>query len=155
MTRNSNFFVRRNATEGPSPTPKTKFGLPVNSLSVVPLFLTCPWIIIFPGFCVVREGMRSPDSIRCLFLQFKVMQALLWCLGLGSGLCCVYLKAPWYQQRKPSTHIGELCFAFFDRILWSICVAWITFACCTKRGGESFYRWNVSFFYIPGSCTTI
>ncbi|XP_037517444.2 nose resistant to fluoxetine protein 6 [Rhipicephalus sanguineus] len=66
----------------------------------------------------------------------KVLQVIAWCLSLASGLCCLFMKIGWYQQRNPTTETGKLFAAFFDRILWSLCVSWVTFACSTARGGK-------------------
>ncbi|CAN7940064.1 unnamed protein product, partial [Ixodes hexagonus] len=73
-----------------------------------------------------------------------VRQALWWCFSLSCGLYCLFMKVDWYRTRNPTTELGKLCFAFFDRILWSISIAWITFACSTGKGGilNRFLSWS-------------
>ncbi|CAN7989690.1 unnamed protein product, partial [Ixodes pacificus] len=74
----------------------------------------------------------------------KVRQALWWCFGLTCGLYCLFMKVDWYRSRNPTTELGKLCYAFFDRILWSVSIAWIIFACSTGKGGilNRFLSWG-------------
>lgn len=74
----------------------------------------------------------------------KVFQTAAWCIAIACGLCCIFIKVPWYQAKNPTTEFGKLSLAFFDRILWSLCLAWITFACATRRGGfvSTFLSWS-------------
>ncbi|KAH7982736.1 hypothetical protein HPB52_006917 [Rhipicephalus sanguineus] len=73
-----------------------------------------------------------------MFRERKIPEALqkvAWCFAIASGLCCVCIKGPWYRTSAPTTEFGKLCTAFFDRILWSVFLAWVTLACATGRGG--------------------
>lgn len=74
----------------------------------------------------------------------KVFQTAAWCVAIACGLCCIFMKVPWYQTKNPTTDSAKLSMAFFDRILWSLCLAWITFACATRRGGfvNTFLSWS-------------
>ncbi|CAN7940066.1 unnamed protein product, partial [Ixodes hexagonus] len=74
----------------------------------------------------------------------RALQAGIWAFSLFCGLFSVFMKWEWYLYRMPTTELGKLFLAFFDRIMWSICIAWITFACSTQRGGilNSFLSWN-------------
>ncbi|XP_050051610.1 nose resistant to fluoxetine protein 6-like [Dermacentor andersoni] len=74
----------------------------------------------------------------------KAVQTAAWCVAIACGLCCIFMKVPWYQAKDPTTESGKLSIAFFDRILWSLCWAWITFACATGRGGfvGTFLSWS-------------
>ncbi|XP_037560094.1 nose resistant to fluoxetine protein 6 isoform X2 [Dermacentor silvarum] len=74
----------------------------------------------------------------------KVFQTAAWCVAIACGLCCIFMKVPWYQAKDPTTEAGKLSIAFFDRILWSLCWSWITFACATGRGGffNTFLSWS-------------
>lgn len=74
----------------------------------------------------------------------KVATACCWFASLGCGVTCVFIRFSWYHEREPTTELGKLSTAFFDRILWSICLSWITLTCSTKRGGimESFLSWK-------------
>ncbi|KAH7934492.1 hypothetical protein HPB51_029141 [Rhipicephalus microplus] len=74
----------------------------------------------------------------------KVLQTAAWCVALACGLCCIFMKVPWYQTKMPATNSGKLSMAFFDRILWSLFMSWITFACATRRGGflNTFLSWS-------------
>ncbi|XP_049519043.1 nose resistant to fluoxetine protein 6-like [Dermacentor silvarum] len=73
-----------------------------------------------------------------------VIQTLLWLAALFSSLYCVFMKIAWYQSSEPAAEATRLFHAFTDRILWSIFVAWFTFACATRRGGVlcSFLSWE-------------
>ncbi|CAN7941203.1 unnamed protein product [Ixodes hexagonus] len=74
----------------------------------------------------------------------KLLQAALWCVGLSCGLYNLFMKIDWYRSSNPTSEAGKLFYAFSDRIIWSICVAWITFACSTGRGGilNRFLSWD-------------
>lgn len=74
----------------------------------------------------------------------KVATASCWFASLACGITCVFIKYPWYHVKEPTNDMGKLSTAFFDRILWSISLSWITLACSTNRGGimESFLSWK-------------
>ncbi|KAM7304860.1 nose resistant to fluoxetine protein 6 [Ixodes scapularis] len=74
----------------------------------------------------------------------KLVQASLWCIGLSCGLYDLFMKIDWYRSRDPTSETGKVFFAFSDRMVWSICLAWITFACSTGRGGilNRFLSWD-------------
>ncbi|KAH7980198.1 hypothetical protein HPB49_013746 [Dermacentor silvarum] len=74
----------------------------------------------------------------------KMFQIAAWLLAVASGLCCIFMKTAWYRTDNPTTEFGNLSTAFFDRILWSICLIWITLACATGRGGFlcKFLSWS-------------
>ncbi|CAN8019012.1 unnamed protein product [Ixodes persulcatus] len=74
----------------------------------------------------------------------KLVQASLWCISLSCGLYHLFMKIDWYRARDPTSETGKLFYAFSDRIVWSICVSWITFACSTGRGGilNRFLSWD-------------
>ncbi|XP_050044178.2 nose resistant to fluoxetine protein 6-like isoform X1 [Dermacentor andersoni] len=65
----------------------------------------------------------------------KATQIAGWCISLGCGFCCVFMKLPWYRSPTPSTESIKLIAAFFDRILWSAFLMWVTLACSSGRGG--------------------
>ncbi|KAM7304861.1 nose resistant to fluoxetine protein 6 [Ixodes scapularis] len=48
------------------------------------------------------------------------------------------------ELRDPTSETGKVFFAFSDRMVWSVCLAWITFACSTGRGGilNRFLSWD-------------
>lgn len=74
----------------------------------------------------------------------KMFQIAAWLLAVASALCCIFMKTAWYRTNDPTTEFGKLCTAFFDRILWSIFLIWITLACATGRGGFlcTFLSWS-------------
>ncbi|KAL3198503.1 hypothetical protein MRX96_014320 [Rhipicephalus microplus] len=74
----------------------------------------------------------------------KVFQLIAWLVAIASGLCCVFMKTVWYRTNDPTTELGKLSTTFFDRILWSIFLTWITLACATGRGGFlcTFLSWS-------------
>ncbi|XP_075539360.1 nose resistant to fluoxetine protein 6-like [Dermacentor variabilis] len=78
----------------------------------------------------------------------KIFQLAGWCASISCGLFCVFVKFPWYLSKKPTSHGVELLVAFFDRILWSFCLSWITLACATGRAGtlSKFLSWNA---FVP------
>ncbi|KAK8759178.1 hypothetical protein V5799_003193 [Amblyomma americanum] len=71
-------------------------------------------------------------------------QAAGWCIAIVCGLCCIFMKLGWYSTKYPTTEFGKLSTAFFDRILWSIFMAWVTLACASGRGGFlcTFLSWG-------------
>ncbi|KAH7958661.1 hypothetical protein HPB49_004061 [Dermacentor silvarum] len=66
----------------------------------------------------------------------KMFQLAGWVASISCGLFCVFVKFPWYLSQNPTSDDAELVVAFFDRIIWSFCLSWITLACATSRGGE-------------------
>lgn len=74
----------------------------------------------------------------------KMLQVIAWLVAIASGLCCVFMKTVWYRTDDPTTKLGNLSTAFFDRILWSIFLTWVTLACATGRGGFlcTFLSWS-------------
>lgn len=58
-----------------------------------------------------------------------------WCIAIACGLCCIFMKLGWYATKYPTTEFGKLSTAFFDRLLWSIFLIWLTLACASGRGG--------------------
>ncbi|KAL1424905.1 hypothetical protein MTO96_019767 [Rhipicephalus appendiculatus] len=54
-------------------------------------------------------------------------------------------KLSWYRSQTPPTEVVKLLAAFFDRILWSVFLMWVTLACSTGRGGlvNKLLSWNV------------
>ncbi|XP_070389119.1 nose resistant to fluoxetine protein 6-like [Dermacentor albipictus] len=65
----------------------------------------------------------------------KATQIAGWCISLSCGFCCVFMKLPWYRSPNPATETLKLIVAFFDRILWSVFLMWVTLACSSGRGG--------------------
>ncbi|XP_077525920.1 nose resistant to fluoxetine protein 6-like [Haemaphysalis longicornis] len=74
----------------------------------------------------------------------KAVQTAAWCIAIGSGLSCIFMKVPWYQTTEPTSEFVKLSLAFFDRILWSVFLSWTTLACATGRGGFlcTFLSWS-------------
>nr|XP_054924138.1 nose resistant to fluoxetine protein 6-like [Dermacentor andersoni] len=65
----------------------------------------------------------------------KMMQLACWCVAVTSALCAIFMKVPWYRRRDPPSGAAKLVAAFFERVLWSLFLAWFTLACATGRGG--------------------
>ncbi|XP_070389402.1 nose resistant to fluoxetine protein 6-like [Dermacentor albipictus] len=78
----------------------------------------------------------------------KIFQLAGWCASISCGLLCVFVKFPWYLRLNPTSEGVELLVSFFDRILWSFSLSWITLACATGRGGplSKFLSWNA---FVP------
>ncbi|XP_075744491.1 nose resistant to fluoxetine protein 6 [Rhipicephalus microplus] len=74
----------------------------------------------------------------------KTLQLAGWCASVSCSLFCVFVKFSWYLEENPTTKNVDMTVAFFDRILWSVSLAWITLACSTGRGGpvSKFLSWN-------------
>nr|XP_037270381.1 nose resistant to fluoxetine protein 6-like [Rhipicephalus microplus] len=74
----------------------------------------------------------------------KSIQAFLWCIALCCGLCCLYMKLDWNLNGGQASETKRMFAAFFDRVLWSVCISWFSFACTTGRGGfvNQFLSWN-------------
>ncbi|KAH7960479.1 hypothetical protein HPB49_020150 [Dermacentor silvarum] len=83
----------------------------------------------------------------------KGMQITGWCLSVGCGLASVFAKLPWYKSINPTAESVALVASFFDRILWSVFLVWITLACSSGRGGfvSRFLSWNA---FVPLSKLT-
>ncbi|XP_077544857.1 nose resistant to fluoxetine protein 6-like [Haemaphysalis longicornis] len=78
----------------------------------------------------------------------RAVQVIGWCVASCSALCCVFMKHAWYKHPVPTSEAGKLLTAFFDRVLWSLFLAWTTLACSTGRGGvvNKFLSWNA---FVP------
>lgn len=74
----------------------------------------------------------------------KVVQAIGWVASFLFGVCCILLKSTFYTGDAPTTTLGKMSTAFFDRILWSLFLGWITLACLSGRGGivRRFLSWS-------------
>lgn len=83
------------------------------------------------------------DDFKRLKLS-KALEAAGWSFALGCCLCCLFIRLPWYRHSRPTTEVGTLLTAFFDRILWSVFLSWITLAFATQRGGfvRDFFAWK-------------
>ncbi|XP_075538428.1 nose resistant to fluoxetine protein 6-like [Dermacentor variabilis] len=100
----------------------------MNNYYVLPFYHAVAYFSGCITYLLMDEYKERPLS--------KALQVIAWCVSLAAGLCCLFMKIGWYQQRNPTSESGKLFAAFFDRILWSLCVSWITFACSTARGGR-------------------
>ncbi|XP_077557439.1 nose resistant to fluoxetine protein 6-like [Haemaphysalis longicornis] len=78
-------------------------------------------------FLLLERFKRARISVKT--------QAAGWCVAVTCGLCCIFMKLSWYRTREPTTQFWKLSAAFFDRILWSVFIAWVTLACASGRGG--------------------
>ncbi|XP_050050597.3 nose resistant to fluoxetine protein 6-like [Dermacentor andersoni] len=78
----------------------------------------------------------------------KGVQLVGWCLAISCCLCCIFMKHAWYANSNPTSEAGKLFTAFFDRVLWSLFLSWITLACSTGRGGvlSKFLSYNA---FVP------
>lgn len=78
----------------------------------------------------------------------KVVQAIGWVVTFLFGACCVLIKATFYSGDAPTTTMGRMSTAFFDRIMWSLFLGWITLACMSGRGGfvSRFLSWSA---FVP------
>ncbi|KAL1413995.1 hypothetical protein MTO96_007810 [Rhipicephalus appendiculatus] len=74
----------------------------------------------------------------------KITQLAGWCIAIACGLCCIFMKIGWYTTKYPTTEFGKLSTTFFDRLLWSIFMVWLTLACASGRGGflSKFLSWG-------------
>ncbi|KAH6934096.1 hypothetical protein HPB50_020034 [Hyalomma asiaticum] len=103
----------------------------------------------YHGVCYFSGCMTSliVADFRVLSIS-KALRLAGWCVCISCGLFCVFVKLPWYTVEYPTSATIEMVLAFFDRILWSISVAWITLTCSTGRGGlvNNFLSWNA---FVP------
>ncbi|XP_049271195.1 nose resistant to fluoxetine protein 6 [Rhipicephalus sanguineus] len=78
----------------------------------------------------------------------KRLQQVGWCVSVACMFFCVFVKFAWYTSLNPVPMGVALFAAFFDRILWTLFLAWITLACCSGRGGvlTKLLSWNA---YVP------
>ncbi|CAN8018981.1 unnamed protein product, partial [Ixodes persulcatus] len=64
-----------------------------------------------------------------------VTEAGFWCLCIGCGLTGILTRHCWTVPTDYKGLPAKVAFAFFDRIVWSIFIAWIVFASATGRAG--------------------
>ncbi|KAL1424899.1 hypothetical protein MTO96_019761 [Rhipicephalus appendiculatus] len=78
----------------------------------------------------------------------KGVQLAGWCVSVSCGLISVFGKLAWYRSPNPTSETVTLFVAFFDRIVWSVFLVWITLACSSGRGGfvGRFLSWNA---FVP------
>ncbi|KAH6934090.1 hypothetical protein HPB50_020028 [Hyalomma asiaticum] len=78
----------------------------------------------------------------------KLMQVAGWCVAVSCGLISVFAKFAWYRDPNLTSEAITLFAAFFDRILWSVLLIWITLACSSGRAGfvGRFLSWNA---FVP------
>ncbi|KAM7303477.1 nose resistant to fluoxetine protein 6 [Ixodes scapularis] len=79
-----------------------------------------------------------------------ILQISAWCISLSCGLCCIFMKFNWYRGIQSTSEATKLLYSFFDRIIWSISLMWISFACTTDKGGYiyQFLSWE---WFVPMS----
>lgn len=93
--------------------------------------------IVFP--CTETFTMFSCHTITnpwCHVVS-QALQAAFWCASVALGLTCVFMKHSWNRGEQPSGEWAKILFAFSDKIMWSVFLSWITYACATARGGEA------------------
>ncbi|KAH8034023.1 hypothetical protein HPB51_019088 [Rhipicephalus microplus] len=94
-------------------------------------------------FCLASHSMgyRPFHGVSCS--QAGMVQITCWAFSLAAGLCCLFIKSVWYSGDAPTSDLGKIALAFFDRIMWSIFIGWITLACISGRGGfvSKFLSW--------------
>uniref|UniRef100_A0A131YJ25 Nose resistant-to-fluoxetine protein N-terminal domain-containing protein n=1 Tax=Rhipicephalus appendiculatus TaxID=34631 RepID=A0A131YJ25_RHIAP len=64
----------------------------------------------------------------------KMLQAGMWLMSAACGLTAILIMYDWNRGEHPPEW-AKLSFAFSERLLWSVWLAWLTFACSTGRGG--------------------
>ncbi|KAH6945025.1 hypothetical protein HPB50_006752 [Hyalomma asiaticum] len=64
----------------------------------------------------------------------KMFQAGMWLMSAACGLTSILIMYDWNRGEHPPEW-AKLSFAFSERLLWSVWLAWLTFACSTGRGG--------------------
>nr|XP_054918962.1 nose resistant to fluoxetine protein 6-like [Dermacentor andersoni] len=119
------FLARRLATVGDT----------VNKYYILPSYHA---VCYFTG-CIVY---LVADNFRQRKVS-KVVQITCWVVSFGAGVCCMFIKCIWYTGDTPTSALGKMATAFFDRIMWSMFIGWITLACISGRGGfvSKFLSW--------------
>lgn len=64
----------------------------------------------------------------------KMLQAGMWLMSAACGLTSILIMYDWNRGEHPPEW-AKLSFAFSERLLWSVWLSWLTFACSTGRGG--------------------
>ncbi|KAK8762378.1 hypothetical protein V5799_026355 [Amblyomma americanum] len=79
----------------------------------------------------------------------KMLQAGLWLMSAACGLTAILIMYDWNRGEHPAEW-AKLSFAFSERLLWSVWLAWLTFACSTGRGGfiNTWLSWSA---WVPFS----
>lgn len=77
----------------------------------------------------------------------KVFQAGMWLMSATCGLTAILSMYEWNRGEYPPEW-AKLSFAFSERLLWSVWLSWLTFACSTGRGGfiSTFLSWGA---FVP------
>ncbi|KAL3170718.1 hypothetical protein MRX96_044166 [Rhipicephalus microplus] len=89
---------------------------------------------------ILLEDFRNNEISRTI-------QMTCWFVAVTCALCVTFMKIPWYRHTAPSGTM-KLVAAFFERVLWSLFLAWLTLACTTGRGGF-IDRFLSSSFFTP------
>ncbi|KAL3227650.1 hypothetical protein MRX96_048694 [Rhipicephalus microplus] len=111
--------------------------------------------VCYFGGCItylIKEDFREARICKvlaklCTLGSDRLLQAG-WCGCVTCGLFCVFVKFAWVTSFDAVPQGVTLSAAFFDRILWTLFLAWITLACSTGRGGvlTQLLSWNA---YVP------
>lgn len=73
-----------------------------------------------------------------MLLQSKWINAFCWILSIVLGYTLVY--GPYKTYKDPPTFLTggeEMMYGVFFRIIWSMCIAWIIYACHNNIGGKT------------------
>ncbi|KAL1423749.1 hypothetical protein MTO96_020813 [Rhipicephalus appendiculatus] len=72
-----------------------------------------------------------------------VIQTVLWLLSIGLSCFVMFVTVYWNQGNAPNDVVNAL-YGGCHRLLWSLALAWPSFACATGRGGilNGFLSWK-------------
>ncbi|KAL3208831.1 hypothetical protein MRX96_052448 [Rhipicephalus microplus] len=101
----------------------------------------CNLLVYINNATAAERTIGSLSSV----LHPKGVQVAGWCVSVSCLLLCVFMKLAWYRNMNPISEVETLAAAFFERILWSVFLVWITLVCSTGRGGfiGNFLAWDI------------
>lgn len=77
-----------------------------------------------------------------------VTEVVMWCVSIASALTCILARHRWNSGSVDPGAWQDVAFAFFDRLLWSVFLSWLTIACARGRAGfiGTFLSWGA---FVP------
>lgn len=77
-----------------------------------------------------------------------VTEVVMWCVSTACALTCILARHRWNSGGVDPGAWQDVAFAFFDRLLWSVFLGWLTIACARGRAGfiGTFLSWGA---FVP------
>lgn len=77
-----------------------------------------------------------------------VTEVVMWCASAACAVTCILARHRWNSGTIDPGAWQDVAFAFFDRLLWSVFLGWLTIACARGRAGfiGTFLSWEA---FVP------